>query len=174
MHRLTDRDAVRRPPGFLHGLSACRVGNPRGRPARSGHSLIEIAVVLAILAALVPPVLGSAGRLRTSVVLRRAQEEAARLFADARWIAVAAGGATVVLTAEPPGGVVVNPAGDTVRTAVLGTGGVSLGLSRGRARSRVRFGPLGLGLVSSQTLTFRLAGEERRLVISSLGRVSRR
>ncbi len=174
MHRLTDRDAVRCPRGFLHGLSACRVGKPRRLPGQSGHSVIEIAVVLAILVALVPPVLGSAGRLRTSVVLRRAQEEAARLFADARWIAVGEGGATVVLTAEPPGGVVVNPVGDTVRTAVLGAGGVSLGLSRGRARSRIRFGPLGLGLVSSQTLTFRLAGEERRLVISSLGRVSRR
>jgi len=68
----------------------------------------------------------------------------------------------------------VTRAGDTVRTARLSAGGVSMTLSRGRARSRVRFGPLGLGLVSSQTLTFRLAGEERRLVISSLGRVARR
>lgn len=174
MHTLTHRDEVRCTRGFLFGPLASRVGNPLRLSGQSGHSLIEIAVVLAIIAAIVPPVLGSAGRLRTSVVLRRAQEEAARLFADARWIAVGAGGATVLLTADPPGGVVVNPAGDTVKTALLGAGGVSLGLSRGRARSRVRFGPLGLGLVSSQTLTFRLAGEERRLVISSLGRVSRR
>ena len=59
---------------------------------RAGHSLIEIAVVLVIIAALAPPVLGSAGRLHTSFSLRRAQEEAARLFADARWVAVGAGG----------------------------------------------------------------------------------
>lgn len=45
---------------------------------RAGHSLIEIAVVLVIIAALAPPVLGSAGRLHTSFSLRRAQEEAAR------------------------------------------------------------------------------------------------
>ena len=149
-----------------------RTGN--NRLGRSGHSFIEIAVVLVIIAALAPSVLGSAARLRASFLLVRAQEEAARLFADARWVAVGVGGATVVLTADPPGGAVVTPAGDTVRMAELGEGGVSLELSRGRARSRLRFGPLGLGLVSSQTLTFRLAGEERRLVISSLGRVSRR
>lgn len=131
-------------------------------------------MVLVIVAVLAPPVLGSAGRLRTSFLLGRAQEEAARLFADARWVAVGAGGAAVVLTADPPGGAVETLSGDTVRTAALGAGGVSLRLSRGRARSRVRYGPLGLGLVSSQTLTFRLADEERRLVISSLGRVSRR
>lgn len=174
MHPVTHSGGMRCRRGSLHRLPANRVGIPRRPTGRSGHSIIEIAVVLAIIAALLPPVLGSAGRLRTSVVLRRAQEQAARLFADARWIAVGVGGATVFLTADPPGGAVVDPAGDTVRSADLGAGGVSLGLSRGRARSRVRFGPLGLGLVSSQTLTFRLAGEERRLVISSLGRVSRR
>lgn len=152
-----------------------RAMGPRSRmTGRSGHSLIEVAMVLVIIAALAPPVLGAAGRLRASFLLRRAEEEAARLLADARWIAVGMGGASVVLTADPAGGVVTTPAGDTVRTAGLGAGGVSLGLSRGRARSRIRFGPLGLGLVSSQTLTFRLAGQERRLVISSLGRVSRR
>lgn len=149
-------------------------GLGRRMPGPSGHSLIEVAVVLAIVAALAPPVLGSVGWLRSSLLLRRAQEEAARLLADARWVAVGTGGATVILTADPPGGVVVVPSGDTVRSARLGVGGVELGLSRGRAQSRLRFGPLGLGLVSSQTLTFRLAGEERHLVISSLGRVSRR
>ena len=171
MHPLTHRDGMRGP---APRRSRCSRGIFHGLLGQSGHSLIEMAVVLVIIVVLAPPVLSSAGRLNTSFLLRRAQEEAARLFADARWVAVGAGGATVVLTADPAGGVVVTPAGDTVSTAVLGAGGVSLGLSRGRAQSRVRFGPLGLGLVSSQTLTFRLAGEERRLVISSLGRVSRR
>ena len=80
----------------------------------------------------------------------------------------------VILNADPPWGAVVTAAGDTTRLTELGAGGVSLRLSRDRANSRVRFGSLGLGLVSSQTLTFELEGEERRLVISSLGRVSRR
>lgn len=141
---------------------------------RSGHSLIEIAMVLVILVALAPPLIGSAAGLRTSFLLSRAREEAARLFAEARWAAVGEGGATVILNAVPPWGAVVGAVGDTTRYTELGEGGVSLRLSRGRANSRVRFGPLGLGLVSSQTLTFELGGEERRLVISSLGRVSRR
>ena len=149
--------------------------NTIGKTAsRSGFSIIEIAVLLVVVAALAPPLFGSARKLRTSFHLQRSVEEAARLFAEARWAAVAYGGATVVLATEPAGGVVVTAAGDTVSAARLHEGGVSLGLSRGRASARVRFGPLGLGMVSSQTLRFGLAGEERRLVISSLGRVSRR
>ncbi len=131
-------------------------------------------MVLVILAALAPPLIASAADLRTSFLLSRAREEAARLFAEARWAAVGEGGATVVVNADPPWGAVVTAAGDTTKLTELGAGGVSLRLSRGRANSRVRFGPLGLGLVSSQTLTFELAGEERQLVISSMGRVSRR
>lgn len=141
---------------------------------RSGSSMIEIAVVLVILAALAPPLLASAADLRTSFLLSRAREGAAGLFAEARWSAVAEGGAMVILNADPPWGAVVTAAGDTTRLTELGAGGVSLRLSRDRGNSRVRFGSLGLGLVSSQTLTFELEGEERRLVISSLGRVSRR
>ena len=145
-----------------------------GPSARAGYSIIEIAMLLVMLAALAPPLLASAGKLRTSFYLRRSQEEAARLFAEARWIAIGVGGATVELTAEPPVGMLISATGDTVIAIALGEGGVSLRLSRDRASSRVRFGPMGLGLVSSQTLRFGLAGEERSLVISSLGRVSRR
>lgn len=141
---------------------------------RYGYSIIEIAMALVILVALTPPLIGSAADLRRSFLLSRAREEAARLFAEARWVAVGEGGAIVVLNADPPWGAVVTNDGDTTRLAELGEGGVSLRLSRGRPNSRVRFGPLGLGLVSSQTLTFELGGEERRLVVSSLGRVSRR
>ncbi len=141
---------------------------------RSGFSIIEIAMVLVILVALAPPLIGSAGELRRSFLLSRAREDAARLFAEARWAAVGEGGAVVILNADPPWGAVVTAAGDTTRLTELGEGGVSLRLSRDRANSRVRFGPLGLGLVSSQTLTFELGGEERQLVVSSMGRVSRR
>lgn len=151
-----------------------RVCGPRCAASRSGYSIIEITVLLVVVAALAPPLYGSARELRTSFYLQRSVEEAARLFAEARWTAVAHGGATVELATEPAHGVVVTAAGDTVASARLDEGGVSVGLSRGRASARVRFGPMGLGMVSSQTLRFGLAGEERRLVISSLGRVSRR
>lgn len=146
-------------------------GYPR---SRSGYSIIEIAVLLVVMGALAPPLLGSARKLRTSFYLQRSREEAARLFAEARWAAVAHGGATVELATDPAHGIVVSAAGDTVMAASLDEGGVTLGLSRNRTTARVRFGPMGLGMVSSQTLHFELSGEERLLVLSSLGRVSRR
>ena len=145
-----------------------------GGGARAGYSILEVAAVLAILAVLAPPLLGSAVRLRTSYYLSRSQEGVARLLAEARWAAIGQGGATLELTADPPQGIVVSAEGDTVAAAVLGEGGVALQLSRGRPTARIRYGPLGLGLVSSQTIRFTLAGEERSLVVSSLGRVARR
>ena len=187
MHRLTDSVATSKrlaerlshsailAPARIRFLTAMNTRTLFGAlAARSGYSIIEIAVLLVILAALAPPLLGSAFRLRTSFYLTRSREEAARLFAEARWTAVGEGGATVELSVNPPNGVVISAIGDTVMATRLDEGGVSLRLSRGRSTSRVRFGPLGLGLVSSQTLQFALAGEERSLVISSLGRVSRR
>ncbi len=141
---------------------------------RSGFSILEIAVLLVLAAALVPPLLGSAFWLRNAFHLRQAQEKAARLVAEARWTAVGTGGAVVEFTVHPPTGWVISATGDTVTVSRLDEGDVFLHLSRNRTRSRIRFGPLGLGKVSSQTLRFTLGGQERALVISSLGRVSRR
>ncbi|MCY3808227.1 MAG: hypothetical protein OXG58_02125 [Gemmatimonadetes bacterium] len=145
-----------------------------GLLGHSGASLLEVVVLLAVVAALAPTVVRSAAGIRAAFHLLRAQEDAARILSEARWVAVGTGGAVVEVTADPPGGVLMNTAGDTLRSVDFGEGGVSLGLSRGRASSRLRFGPMALGLVSSQTLTFSLAGAERKLVVSSLGRVSRR
>ncbi len=154
----------------MHAVAA-RLGRPL---AQGGYSLIEIAVALAIVAALAPPVAASASRLRAVYAVRRAQENAALLFTAARWAAVRDGRATIELVAAPPRGRVISANGDTVLTADLGQGGVTLRLSGDRATSRVRYGPVGLGWVASQTLRFARAGHERALVISSLGRVSRR
>lgn len=173
MHRVIARArAPRTTPG--RGGDANPGGPNYRRGPRSGYSIIEIAALLAILAALAPPLLASAVRLRTSFNLRRSLEESARLIAEARWVAIAEGGSTLEFASDPPRGIVISATGDTVAVAGVGEGGVALQLSRGRPTARVRYGPLGLGLVSSQTMRFSLAGEERSLVVSSLGRVSRR
>jgi len=154
----------------MYAVAAC-FGSPMGR---AGYSLIEVAVALAIVAALAPPVVTSASRLRATYDLKRAQEDAARLFTAARWTAVRDGSATVELVSDPPQGRVVSITGDTVAVADLGSGGVTLRLSRNRATSRVRYGPVGLGWVASQSLRFAKDGQEKALVVSSLGRVARR
>lgn len=156
----------------MHGLKIGRA--PGAGASREGFAIIEVAVVMALLAVLVPPVWGSGARVRDAFLVHEVREEVARLFAEARWTAVAEGGATVVLRAEPPSGVVVSAAGDTVSIADLGRGGVSLSWRGGQAAVRLRYGPLGLGRVSSRTLEFELREASRSLVISSLGRVSRR
>lgn len=142
-----------------------------GRAGRGGFAILEIALVLVALAALAPPVWSAAARVRERFLVRDAREEAARLFAAARWTAIADGGATVVLASDPPSGTVVSATGDTVAFADLGRGGLSLTWTGRRA---VTFGPLGLGRVASRTLTFSLGEERRRLVVSTYGRVSRR
>ena len=148
----------------------------KSRPCarRRGASVLELLVVVSILSVLTAPMASYGTSLQRRFRLDAANEEAARLLARARWVAVSNGGAAIDFTAEPPMGVVTTVFGDTVLSRSLGEGGVSLTLSRGRETSRVRFGPLGLGRVSSQTLTFSIGAEERRLVISSLGRITRR
>ena len=132
-------------------------------------------MLLAVVAALAPTAVRSTEGLRTEFHLLRAQEDAARLLAEARWVAVGTGGAVVEVTVDPPGGVLMNPAGDTLRSAGLWRGrSIARTLAGSREQAALRFGPMALGLVASQTLTFSLAGAERKLVISSLGRVSRR
>ena len=151
---------------------AAHSGVPRGN--RAGYSLLEALVALAILSVLAPAVAGSAMELRARGQLTQARETAARLIALGRWTAVRDGGASVEFAASPPRARVVSAMGDTVASADLGEGGVSLHLSGDRATRRIRFGPLGVGWASSQTIRFRRAGLEQALVISSLGRVSRR
>lgn len=153
----------------MHQLIARR--RRGGGDRRAGFAVVELALVLALLAVLAPPVWTAAAGMRDAARVNWAREEAARLFAQARWTAIADGGARVVLVADPPSGLVVSATGDTVAFADLGPGGVSVSWT---GRDAVVFGPLGLGKAASRTLTFSLRGRSRQLVVSIYGRVSRR
>jgi len=140
---------------------------------RQGFTSIELVVTLLILAVLTPPLGGLLGDLGRVYRLETARETLAELLTAARWTALSTGGASVVIQASPPQAWLVDAGDQRVRTVTLGPG-VEVLLSRGRPLAELRFGPMGLGLVSSQTVRFRAGGVERRLVISALGRVSRR
>ena len=140
----------------------------------SGHTLLELVVVLSLFGLAVAQLLPAAGRQRNRMAVLGAREAVAGLLHRARGEAVARGGVEVSFLAEPPLVQLVAP-GDTLeRVDLQERYGVTLALSRGRTQARVAFGPLGLGRVASQTLRFQRGGEEVRLVVSALGRVARR
>ena len=147
--------------------------DPTPYPSGGGFTIIELTLALVIGMALVVPLLGAGAEARSRALVRHAAESAAALLARGRWAAVTGGGATVEFVAEPPVGHLISQSGDTVLSRRLGRGGVELELSRGRSRARVSYGPMGLGIVSSQTLRFRHGSAEEALIVSSLGRVRR-
>ena len=147
----------------------------RGGPApnRRGYTLLEIAGALALIGLTLPPLLSLGAELRSRALVSHAVGEASALLARARWEAVSRGGAEVVFSHDPPRGVLFAPSGDTLgRTARLPPG-LGLALSGGRRSARIRYGPLGLGRVSSLTLRFTHGSQDGRLIVSSLGRARR-
>lgn len=139
-----------------------------------GFTLMELAVVLALLGLAISHLLSAARYQADQMAVLGAREDLAGILHRARTEAISRGGAEVVLTSSPPSAELL--AGeDTLARAPIGESyGVALGLSRDRAEARLRFGPLGLGLVASQTLGITRGDAEAFLVVSSLGRVTRR
>ena len=140
---------------------------------RSGFTLLEMVVVLALLGLGIPPLLHVARRQNDRMAALAAREAVAGLVHRARQEALALGGSEVVLRVEPPEAALVARGDTLARARIQEIFGVELGLSRSRLESVLKYGPLGLGQVSSQTLTFRRGTTEILLVVSALGRVSR-
>ncbi len=162
-------------PGATRVLSGHR-GSPSLTPGGDpGYTLLELVTVLLLLGVAFSLSLPPSARLLDRMVVVGAREATVGLFHQVRMEAVARGGAVLEFQADPPlillraGGVVL------LRDSVAGgEKGVGLILSGGRSRSTLTFDALGLGRVASQTLRFRRGGSEAVLVVSSLGRVTRR
>lgn len=138
-----------------------------------GFTYLELLVLLVVLGVLLPPLAGLGVRVRDRAAVRSAVEDAASLLARGRWSAVTSGGASVEFRTDPAAGWALNRVGDTVLVRRFGARGVDLALSRGRPSTLIRFGPLGLGVVSSQTLVFSRGDQRQSVVVSSLGRIRR-
>lgn len=139
-----------------------------------GFTLMELAVAMALLGLAISHLFSAARHQSHRMAVVGAREDLAGILHRARTEAISRGGAEVVLTSSPPG-VELLSGGDTLSRISLGESyGVALRLSRDRAETRLRFGPLGLGLVASQTIGISRGEAEVFLVVSSLGRVTRR
>ena len=147
--------------------------NRRGSNRR-GFTLLELVVVLTLLGISMAELLPAARRQLDRLAVLGAREEVAGLLHRARGEALARGEVEVVLTAVPPRAELIAEKDTLARAMLEESSGVTLGLSRDRSEARLRFGPLGLGRIASQTLRFRRGEAEVLLVISSFGRVARR
>ena len=139
-----------------------------------GHTLVELAVVLA-LAALVTASLSPAARGyldRAAVV--GAREVTVGLLSEARLAAMASGSARVTIASGPWSA--RSEVGDSlISIAALETGfGVTVELSGGRTRAEIAYNALGLGRVASETVVFRRGDTSTTLIVSNLGRARRR
>ena len=140
---------------------------------RAGFSHVELVVVLLVLATLIPPLGGALHKARTRIQLAEARETVVLLIREARSLARAAGSATVVVDAARSEASLLAVEDVPVKTMDLPRQ-VRVVLRGGRDQARLRFGPLGLGTVASQTLRFESGENNTSLVVSSYGRVDRR
>lgn len=135
-----------------------------------GTTLVELALVLALLGVALSFTAGLVGRLRDRWAVDGARRAAAAAFHRTRSEAVARGGAR--LEVDTAGGVVtLDVGGDRRRLAALG-GDFGVALRMGSRRRRVfRYDPAGIGRVANATLVLRRGRAEGRVVISLFGRV---
>lgn len=138
-----------------------------------GHTLIELATVLALIAATLAVVSPSLRRHRDSAAAFAARESVAGLIAKARVSAIGRGGAEVHLRVSPSIASVVVHGDTTFASDIEDDTGAVLDLG-GRGEAVLVYDEVGLGRVASATLRFRRGEAERTLVVSSYGRVRRR
>jgi prepilin-type N-terminal cleavage/methylation domain-containing protein len=152
--------------------SARRCGFPNG--FTPGFTLIELVVVLSLLTLVVAGVFPALMDRLDHLAVVAAREEIVGLFHQARAVAVAKGGASVLLTSQPS--TLRLESGKLVHSYIDLENGRDVRLSFSRSRSEVElsFDPLGLGRVASQTLTLSRGSSTVRLVISSYGRLERK
>ena len=152
-----------------------RINRRRSLAERAnGFTLIELVVVLSLLTLAVAGVFPSLIKRLDHLAVVAAREEVVGLFHRARAVAVAKGGATVLLTSEPS--TIGLQAGEKVHSFISleNDQAVRLSLSGNRSEAELTFDPLGLGRVASQTLTFSRGSSTTRLVVSSYGRLERK
>ena len=139
---------------------------------RSAYSLLELCVTLLLLAVLLGLAAPPVRRALTRARVRSAREVVAMELARTRALAVAHGGAALVLDL-PRARAWVESGGTTTPPVVVADDRLLRVSADGAAGDTIRiaFDALGLGHIASRTLRFRSGDLEARLTVSSYGRV---
>ena len=138
-----------------------------------GHTLIELTVALLLAAGLMGSLVPAARSYRHRFAVVSARESLAGLFAEARMVAPAVGGATVHLTSEPGRAWVAVDDSVGASVALEEEFGVRVQLGFSRTTAQLSYDALGLGRVASLTVRLRRGDAQAGLTVSSFGRVRR-
>lgn len=137
-----------------------------------GHTLVELASVLFLLAVGASAVAPTARRLADRASVVAAREEVVRAVTRARATAVGSEGSRATVVASPPS-VRVFAGADAVRDLPLGDGRLVVVLTGSRDSLTFRFDRFGIGRFANGTVTLRRGDVEAGVVVSSYGRVRR-
>jgi type II secretory pathway pseudopilin PulG len=138
-----------------------------------GHSLIELLFVMTLMGVAVTALAPAARRQRDRAQVVGAREAVVALLAEARTAAMERGSATVHVATDPPFAE-GRAAGVPVRRVALGDEfGVTVTLSGAATAADLSYDALGIGRLTSQTITFRRGHSSTELVVSGYGRVRR-
>lgn len=139
---------------------------------RTGFSLIEVALVLLIAALLAAVSIPSLSRGRDALAVRAARVELASAFAVARFTAIRAGGAALVIDTAAGDVWIETAAGVRLQPGypLAARYGVSLRTDR-PAPVMLRYDALGIGRIANATIRVERRRASATLTISSYGRV---
>jgi len=140
----------------------------------SGFTLLELVTVVTILGLALAGGLPAARGVLDRMAVAGAREAVIGVFHQARMEAIARGGSRVGLRASTAE--VELWSGGALRASLdlAQDFGISMDLSGGWDLREVEYDPLGLGRVASLTIGITRGSAEAGLVVSSLGRVTRR
>jgi prepilin-type N-terminal cleavage/methylation domain-containing protein len=137
---------------------------------RSGFTVPELLIVLAVTAILTGLALPAVTGLRDRLTVRLAAVDAARALADARTIALTAARRTAVRIDALTNTLTVYAGSDTIRIVRLSEYGVRLRTTR----DSVAFGPTGIGWgAATATITLTRGTASTALAVSRIGRIRR-
>ena len=139
---------------------------------RSGYTLLELLLVLALMAVGFIALAPGMRRQQERLMVRSARESLVGLISRARAHAVIHGGATVTLKASPATATLTS--GGQVRDSIhLAASRVELTLSGDRPEARLHFNAMGLGELAGQTVRLTVGSAHAGLIVSAYGWIRR-